>query len=195
MTTISRAVLPLALPPPPKPLVAVRGVFPPLLAPPNPTNPTQPQLAPPSPAPQPHEPLLPSPSPLAAPHTHEELPERRDDRRSYPSRPAIDPFLAPAPIAVEIPMAPPPAPAATPVLDVFSELVRKVAWSRDGRRGAVRLELGGSSFAGATLLVEADELGRIQVRIDAPGGLDATEWCERIRARLAARGLEAEVHG
>jgi hypothetical protein len=66
-----------------------------------------------------------------------------------------------------------------------------VAWSGDGRRGTVRLELGSGAMAGAELLVESDD-GRVRVHLRAPPGVDLDAWRERIGARLAARGLDVE---
>lgn len=75
--------------------------------------------------------------------------------------------------------------------DLLPALVRRVAWSGDGRRGTMRLEIGAGALRGATLVVHA-EGGRVRVQLDAPGGLDADEWRERITRRLARRGIEAE---
>ena len=70
-------------------------------------------------------------------------------------------------------------------------LVKKVAWSGDGTRGAVRLEVGAGSLAGSTLLVHADGK-RVSVQLDAPAGMKAAEWQREIRARLEARGLTVD---
>jgi hypothetical protein len=75
--------------------------------------------------------------------------------------------------------------------DLLPALVRRVAWSGDGRRGALRLELGAGRLAGATLLVQADE-GRVRVQLSGPAGADLEEWRRRIAARLADRGLNVE---
>jgi hypothetical protein len=71
-------------------------------------------------------------------------------------------------------------------------LVRRVAWSGDGRRGTVRLELGGGELAGGTLLIHADS-GRVAVHLSAPGGTNLAQWRDRIAARLTARGLDVEA--
>jgi hypothetical protein len=74
-------------------------------------------------------------------------------------------------------------------------LVRRVAWSGDGRRGVARLELGAGPLAGATIVVHADE-GRIRVHVDVPPGVDLPSWRARIVRSLAARRLltdEVEV--
>jgi hypothetical protein len=72
--------------------------------------------------------------------------------------------------------------------EMLPALVRRVAWSGDGRRGSIRLELGAGALAGGTLLVHADE-GRVKVELDAPAGVDARAWRERITARLEERRI------
>ena len=84
------------------------------------------------------------------------------------------------------------APAMASLEELLPELVRKIAWSGDARRGAVRLEVGAGALAGATLLVQA-EYGRVHVTLHAAPGAadaDAESWRDRIEARLAARGLD-----
>jgi hypothetical protein len=75
--------------------------------------------------------------------------------------------------------------------DVLPQVVKKIAWSGDARRGAVRLELGAGALAGSTLLIEADD-GKIRVRMDAPPGVDAAAWRERILDRFAKKKLDVE---
>ena len=97
--------------------------------------------------------------------------------------------------------APAPATAAdaqvrTSLETILPELVRKVAWSGDGRRGTMRLELGAGSLAGGTLVVHADD-GRVRVELDAPSGTDVGAWKARLEERLAQRGVdvdEVDVH-
>jgi hypothetical protein len=72
--------------------------------------------------------------------------------------------------------------------DLLPALVRRVAWSGDGRRGTVRLELGSGALAGAELVVHADD-GRVRVQLRAPAGVDLGPLRERIAIRLAARGV------
>jgi hypothetical protein len=67
-------------------------------------------------------------------------------------------------------------------------LVRRVAWSNDGKRGTARLEIGSGDLTGATLLVHADA-GRVRVRLEVPPGVDARSWRERIVQRLASRDI------
>jgi hypothetical protein len=82
--------------------------------------------------------------------------------------------------------------ALTSLEEILPALVRKIAWSGDARRGAVRIELGAGALAGATLLVAADR-GRVQVTLSAQADVELEPWRERIAARLAARGLDVDV--
>jgi len=75
--------------------------------------------------------------------------------------------------------------------DLLPALVRRVAWSGDGRRGTVRLELGAGELAGGTLLVQVDD-GRVRVCLTAPPGVDVSAWRGRIADRLEARGLAVD---
>ncbi len=74
--------------------------------------------------------------------------------------------------------------------DLIPELVRRVQWTGDGRKGTVRRELAGA-MAGSTLLVSADA-GRVRVHLDVPAGVDARGWQERITQRLAARNIPTD---
>jgi hypothetical protein len=82
--------------------------------------------------------------------------------------------------------------AAASLEDLVPALVRRIAWSGDRHRGTVRLELGAGELAGATLLVHADD-GHVRVHLDVPPGVDANRWQERIRCRLASRGVRLEA--
>jgi len=80
--------------------------------------------------------------------------------------------------------------------DLVPQLVKKIAWSGDGRRGTVRMELGSGELAGSTLTVSADN-GRVSVHVQVPVGTDAHAWHARLANRLVARGLavdSVEVH-
>jgi hypothetical protein len=68
------------------------------------------------------------------------------------------------------------------------EVVRSIAWGGDRRRGTARIELGGSRFAGATLVVHADG-DRLCVELEVPSGVDADELSERLTRRFAEKGL------
>jgi len=74
--------------------------------------------------------------------------------------------------------------------DLLPELVRRVQWSGDGRKGTVRMELAGS-MAGSTLLVSSDA-GRVRVHLDVAPGVDASGWQQRITERLAARNIPTD---
>jgi hypothetical protein len=78
--------------------------------------------------------------------------------------------------------------ARTSLEDLLPALVRKVAWSGDGKRGTVHLELGSGPLAGGKLLIQAEE-GRVRVHLSAPDGAGLAAWRERIAQRLEARGL------
>jgi|GEM_PF-1970264 len=81
--------------------------------------------------------------------------------------------------------------AAASLEDLLPALVRRVAWSGDGHRGTMRLELGAGELAGATLLVHA-EGGRVRVELAVPPGVSAGHWQERIRERLQARNIPTD---
>jgi hypothetical protein len=119
--------------------------------------------------------------------------ERRDDPADPHVRHAAQlgppPGLAQGEIVSLATISPPAgAPARASLEDLLPSLVRRVAWSGDGRRGTVRLELGSGALAGAELVVHADE-GRVRVELRAPPGVDLAPLRERIALRLAARGL------
>jgi hypothetical protein len=82
--------------------------------------------------------------------------------------------------------------AATPVSGAFdvvlaAEVLQRVAWGGDRRRGVARLELGGE-LAGAVVVVRGE--GReVTLELTLPAGRSAGELPERLAARLAARGL------
>jgi hypothetical protein len=106
--------------------------------------------------------------------------------------------LAPPPVVAgpTVSAPPPPAPieagAHASLETLLPALVRRIAWSGDARRGAVRLEVGAGAMAGGTLLVEAND-GRVHVRISAPAGADAAAWRDRIARRLEERGIDVEA--
>lgn len=76
--------------------------------------------------------------------------------------------------------------------DLLPAFVRRIAWSGDGKRGTVRLEIGAGELAGGTLLVAA-EGGRVQVHLTVPAGVDPAAWQARIRRRLESRQILAET--
>jgi hypothetical protein len=142
--------------------------------------------------------------PSSRPPGHEpEMTPRRHDVTTPSGDELLDPgarqaaLLAPPPQSVlhggatEAADAPAATRASTSLEDLLPALVRKVAWSGDGRKGTVRLELGSGGMAGAEVVVESDE-GRVRVHLRAPGGVDGDAWRRRVSARLAARGLDVE---
>src|SRR5258706_12982552 len=122
----------------------------------------------------------------------------RDEPRGRFTEDALDPIVRHhAQIAPPLALAPalPDAPivrARASLEEVLPAIVRRIAWSGDAKRGAVRIELGAGALAGATLLVESED-GRVRVRLDAPPGVDAEAWRARIAAPLAERRIEGEA--
>jgi hypothetical protein len=71
---------------------------------------------------------------------------------------------------------------------LMEEVVRRISWGGDRRRGAARIELGGT-MAGTTIVVHGE--GRtVALDIELGPGADAGALPARLAARLAARGLE-----
>lgn len=113
----------------------------------------------------------------------------------------LDPALRRAASLAPPPVLAPPAPAAhTPVEEVaprarvsmeelLPQLVRRIAWAGDRRKGTVQLELGAGRHAGTTITVHADE-GRVRVELD---GVDVDELRSRIHARLRRQGIELDT--
>ena len=127
-------------------------------------------------------------------------PERDRERRDDPEDPHVrhtaqlgpPPGLAQGEIVSQATNAPPVGgPPRTSLEDLLPALVRRVAWSGDGRRGTVRLELGSGALAGAELVVHAED-GHVRVQLRAPAGVDLGPLRERIAARLVKRGLSLE---
>jgi hypothetical protein len=123
--------------------------------------------------------------------------EQREEGPSGAAMPEIDPSVRQAAQLGPPPTAAPVASAQglharSSLEDILPAMVRRIAWSRDGRRGSVRLEIGAGELAGGTLLVHAED-GRVNVRLSAPAGVDGERWRERISERLRARGLSVEA--
>jgi hypothetical protein len=140
---------------------------------------------------------------LASAHRNRDPAERDPRHREDPADPHVrraaqlgpPPGLAQGEIVSQAAMPPPVSgPARASLEDLLPALVRRVAWSGDGRRGTVRLELGSGALAGAELVVHADE-GRVRVQLHGPPGVDLKPMRERIAARLAARGLSLDDVG
>lgn len=69
------------------------------------------------------------------------------------------------------------------VEQLFEHVVRRIAWSGDGRRGSARIELGSGALAGAVILVHADR-GEVHVAVQLPAGADAAGWRARFQRRM-----------
>jgi hypothetical protein len=114
---------------------------------------------------------------------------------------ALDPiarqtaYLAPPPAVGAVAQQPPSAlvelQAHASLEELIPTLARRIAWSNDGRRGAVRIEVGGGRLAGATVLVTADG-GRVSVDMEMPSTAASAGWQQRIAERLESRGLDVE---
>jgi hypothetical protein len=103
--------------------------------------------------------------------------------------------LAPRPATASGVAKPEPTPLAeprTPIEHLMAKLVRRIAWSGNGRTGAARLEIGAGELEGATLTIQADD-GLVRVALDLPPGVDRAAWKTRISERLAVRGLQVEA--
>jgi hypothetical protein len=71
---------------------------------------------------------------------------------------------------------------------IVEEVVRRIAWGGDRRRGVARIELGGEHL-GTAIVVEGE--GRaLTLSVELPPGARVTELPERLAERLRARGLE-----
>lgn len=104
--------------------------------------------------------------------------------------------LAPPIVASPIEMAKQSAAAQTnarvSLEDLVPELVKKIAWSGDAKRGTVRMELGAGDLAGSTLTVSAEN-GRVSVHVSTPPGTDTAAWRDRLASRLESRGLTLDT--
>lgn len=132
-------------------------------------------------------------------------PNRRRGAAAEPgsgSEPAAPEALAREPLARQLatPMAnrapgePPAAlPAGPPVAEVLAleQLLRRLSWGGNGRRGSARIELAAGELAGATVLVQADD-GLVSFELDAPPGVNELAWRRRMVERLRARGLDVQ---
>lgn len=85
-----------------------------------------------------------------------------------------------------------PVAAATQVAELVERWVKRVALGGDARRAVARLDIGEGRYAGAALTVSA-EAARVSVELTLPGGTGDAALAERLRARLARRGLDVEV--
>lgn len=75
--------------------------------------------------------------------------------------------------------------------DLLPQLVRRIAWAGDRKRGTMQLELGAGRHEGTTVTVHADG-GRVRIEL---GGKDADRVADlraRIDARLRRQGIDVE---
>lgn len=124
--------------------------------------------------------------------------EQRSERARQDPEGLLDPLCRALAAGAEWrPLEPVPSAPAEPVVaraarvsmeTVIDKLVRRIAWSGNGRAGTVRIELGAGSLSGATLLVHADG-PEVRVTLDLPPGADAAGWRQRLSERFSARGL------
>ncbi|HEX8794496.1 MAG TPA: hypothetical protein VF765_26305 [Polyangiaceae bacterium] len=131
--------------------------------------------------------------PAGREHRHERPEDPADPHVRHAAQLGPPPGLAQAEMVGQAPVpAATGGPARASLEDLLPALVRRVAWSGDGRRGTVRLELGSGGLAGAELVVHAED-GHVRVHLRAPPGVDLGPLRERIAARLAKRGLSLET--
>ena len=139
--------------------------------------------------------------------SHAPAPRKDADRDPRREDDALDPLarhaaqLAPPSILAPpspAQLAPTPDPGGAPALramtsleEILPQLVRRLSMTGDGKRGAIRVEIGSGALAGSTLLVSAEE-GRLRVELSLPASVDATAWRDRIATRLSARGLTVD---
>ena len=72
--------------------------------------------------------------------------------------------------------------------ELAPQLLRKMAWSGDGKRGAARLELGTGSLSGAVVTLEAD--GReVALSVEGLTASEESSLRSRLSEGLSARGF------
>jgi hypothetical protein len=76
--------------------------------------------------------------------------------------------------------------------ELFPQLVRRIAWAGDRRRGTVELELGAGRYEGTTVRVHADG-GRVRIDVSGKDASAAAELRARIDARLRQHGLDVST--
>jgi hypothetical protein len=120
-------------------------------------------------------------------HAHGRAHARADDPLDPMRRQTA--MLAPPPITPPSAAEAAAAPRARMSLEeLMPLLVRRIAWAGDQHKASVRLELGAGAYAGATLLVHADQ-GRVRVEVS---GACADELRGRLEERLRRHGLDVE---
>ena len=153
---------------------------------------------------------VPPPAPPPTPVTHErrggEHPARADNPREKPEEPSVkelaiddDPtwthrsaLIGPPPrienMQVQAQHHVEHVSRHATIEQLAPQLLRKMAWSGDGKRGAARLEVGSGSLAGAVLTLEAD--GRdVALHIDGVAPHVEQHLRRRLESGLGARGF------
>lgn len=74
------------------------------------------------------------------------------------------------------------------VEELAPQLLRKMAWSGDGKRGAARLELGGGSLSGAVVMLEADGHD-VALSVEGLTASEESSLRSRLSEGLSARGF------
>ncbi len=144
-----------------------------------------------------------TPKPNASAHSHESRVTRdpKQERDEVPFDP-LDPAtrhaaqlgtpqpLISSPVAAQVSseVAPVETRARVSMEDLLPQLVKRIAWAGDRRRGTVQMELGAGRHAGTTITVHAED-GRVRVELD---GHDVDALRSRIDARLKERGIHVE---
>lgn len=136
-------------------------------------------------------------------HGHGPLAKDGEKERRLDARDPLDPHdpLDPetrrcaqmAPPAFTTPPAPAPPPpdaeiaprARVSMEELLPQLVKRIAWAGDKRRGSVQMELGAGPHAGTVITVHADD-GRVRVEL-------AGDDSGALRERLRSRGFDVDA--
>lgn len=136
------------------------------------------------------------PEPWRRPEDAPPEPSLADERLALSLAPPC--FTPPAPVAPAAAAAPPVAASAlagaagrASLEDLFGAGVRRVAWAGDARRGTARVEMGEGLLEGAVVMVHA-EGSRVSIEVSGADGARTSAWAERVRARLAQKGVDVE---
>ncbi len=152
--------------------------------------------------PSPHYPTTTPNEPRTVKAKHEERDETTKDETKKAPIEAFDP-LDPASrrmaqIAPPMAIAPPAATnndvsarARVSMEDLLPQLVRRIAWAGDRRKGTVQLEIGAGRHEGTTVTVHADD-GRVRVELHGRDPSATEDLRQRLDARLRRHGLDVE---
>ncbi len=75
--------------------------------------------------------------------------------------------------------------------DLLPQLVRRIAWAGDRKRGTMQLELGAGRHEGTTVTVHADD-GRVRIELGGKDAAAVADLRSRIDARLRRQGIDVE---